>query len=265
MDEQQTENSAIERGEEMKFEWEKLGIKATLNKLIEIIENHVGSNEQEAHKNATKDTSGFASKELFRTGMGIRVAGVLADKYPSIFDLPAGLYETYGDFTDLPEGAGSGSIIHVRVERGVGERKQIWLTQGYAGTLWYYTSHTNAASYNPEGWTRLPRIQEVWSGTAKNANDLIDFNQQMTHFKSIRVWYELDDGDSLICKEFEANKSFALREFDVFNSSAGAIFFEMRIDRVSNLQAKVALNKGIDIAGKDPTSNMRIRKIEGVA
>lgn len=249
----------------MKFEWEKLGIKATLSKLIEIIENHVGSNEQEAHKNATKNTSGFASKELFRNGMGIRNTGALADKYPSIFSLPAGLYETYADFTDLPPGVTSGSIIQVRVEKGAGERKQIWLTQGYEGTLWYYTFHTTPESYNPAGWTRVPRFEEVWAGTAKNVDDLIDFNQHMTHFRTIRVWYELDDGTALICKEFESNVSFALREFDVFNGSTGAIFFEMRIDRVSNSQAKVVLNKAIDIAGKDTTSNMRIRRIEGVA
>ena len=151
------------------------------------------------------------------------------------------------------------------MEKGAGERKQIWLTQGYEGTLWYYTFHTTPESYNPAGWTRVPRFEEVWAGTAKNVDDLIDFNQHMTHFRTIRVWYELDDGTALICKEFESNVSFALREFDVFNGSTGAIFFEMRIDRVSNSQAKVVLNKAIDIAGKDTTSNMRIRRIEGVA
>lgn len=103
------------------------------------------------------------------------------------------------------------------------------------------------------------------TGTAKDAGNVITLNQHMTHFRTIRVWYELDDGDSWICQEFEANKSFNLREIDVFNGSAGANLFEIRVTKNSNTQLTIAQNKAIGLDGKETTSNLRIRKIEGVA
>lgn len=250
----------------MLFDWKNLNLKKTVERLVDLVENHIGSNEKEAHKAANEFTSGFATSELFRSAMGIRIRGALK-QYESVFDIPSGLYETYADFGDLPGGlSNGGAIIHLRIEKGGVARKQIWLTDGYNGTLWYYTMHTDASSYNPEGWTRILRIEEVWRGTAKDAGNVIDLNQHMTHFKTVRVWYELDDGDSWICKEFESNKSFVLREYDVFNGSNGAILFEIRVTRNSNNKLTIAQNKGLDLATvKEVGSNLRIRMIEGVA
>ncbi|GGD06274.1 hypothetical protein [Enterococcus wangshanyuanii] len=250
----------------MKFDIKELNLLPTVKKLILLLENHIGSNELEAHKPANEHTNGFATPEVFKGAKNIRLQGALR-QYNSVFDIPPGLYETYADFSGLPGGlSNTGAFIHLRIEVGGGARKQIWLTEGYEGRLWYYTMHTDGSSYNPEGWTYLPRIQEVWAGTAKNAGDIITLNQHMTHFKTIRVWYELDDGISRICQEFESNQSFNLREFDVFNGSAGAILFEIRITRNSHTQLTVTQNKGLDLGTmKDITSNLRIRKIEGVA
>ncbi|MBO0475178.1 hypothetical protein JZO86_15950 [Enterococcus ureasiticus] len=249
----------------MLFDWKILNLKKTVERLVDLAENHIGSNEKEAHKAANEFTSGFASPELFKSGMGIRIRGSLK-QYNSVFDIPPGVYETNADFGDLPGGlSNGGAIIHLRIEKGGDARKQIWLTDGYNGTLWYYTMHTSSASYNPAGWTKIQRIEEVWRGTAKNVNDIITFNQHMTHFKTMRVWYELDDGDSWICKEFESNKSFVLRDYDIFNGSSGANFFEIGVTRNANDKMTVSRNKGIGIDGKDATSNLRIRMIEGVA
>ncbi|MGX7202400.1 hypothetical protein BCR22_07425 [Enterococcus plantarum] len=250
----------------MLFDWKNLNLKKTVDRLVDLVENHIGSNEKEAHKAANEFTHGFATPGMYKGANNIRLRGALK-QYKSVFDIPSGLYETYADFGDLPNGlSNTSSIIQLRIERGLGNRKQIWLTEGYNGTLWYYTMHTDSNSYNPEGWTRLPRIEEVWRGTAKDKGTVIALNQHMTHFRSIRVWYELADGDSWICKEFEANKSFNLREFDVFNGSAGAILFEIRITRNSNNQLTVEQNKGLDLGTmKDTASNLRIRMIEGVA
>ncbi|MBO0423866.1 hypothetical protein [Enterococcus plantarum] len=249
----------------MLFDWKNLNLKKTVNRLVDLVENHIGSNEKEAHKAANEFTHGFATPDMYKGANNIRLRGALK-QYKSVFDIPSGLYETYADFGDLPNGlSNTSSIIQLRIERGLGNRKQIWLTEGYNGTLWYYTMHTDSNSYNPEGWTRLPRIEEVWRGTAKNVNDIITFNQHMTHFKTMRVWYELDDGDAWICNEFEANKSFVLRAYDIFNGSVGANFFEIGVTKNANNKMTVARNKGIGIDGKETTSNLRIRMIEGVA
>jgi hypothetical protein len=249
----------------MKFDLKYLKLFESVKKMIYLLENHIGSNEKEAHKAASEHTYGFASPDVYNCAIGTKIRGA-QKQYKSVFDIPAGLYETYADFGDLPGGlSNTSSIIQLRIETGVGARKQIWLTEGYEGRLWYYTMHTTSASYNPEGWTYLPRIQEVWAGTAKTAGDIITLNQHMTHFKTIRVWYELDDGISRICQEFESNQSFNLREFDVFNGSVGANLFEIRVTRNSNTQLTIAQNKAIGLDGKETTSNLRIRKIEGVA
>ncbi|MFD1899946.1 hypothetical protein [Enterococcus termitis] len=250
----------------MKFDLKNLKLFPSVKQLISLVENHIGSNEKEAHKAASEFTHGFATPEVFKGAWNIRLRGALK-QYKSVFDIPAGLYETYADFGDLPdELSNSSNIIQLRIERGLGDRKQIWLTEGYNGTLWYYTMHTTAASYNPEGWTRIPRIEVVWTGTAKDAGNIITFNQQMTHFKTIRVWVELDDGVSWICQEFESNKSFNVRYFDIFNgTSIGGNFFEIGVTRNSASQMTIARNRGLGIDGKDTASNMRIRKIEGVA
>lgn len=249
----------------MEFDTKDLKLLPTVEKLVPLIENHIGSNEKEAHKAASEFTHGFATPEVFKGAWNIRLRGALK-QYNSVFDIPPGLYDTYADFGGLPGGlSNTSSIIQLRIEQGVGRRKQIWLTEGYEGRLWYYTFHTDEKSYNPEGWTYLPRIQEVWAGTAKTAGDIITLNQHMTHFKTIRVWYELDDGISKICQEFESNQSFNLREIDVFNGSAGANLFEIRVTRNSNTQLVVTQNKAIGLDGKETTSNLRIRKIEGVA
>ncbi|EHG8746820.1 hypothetical protein J6E82_002036 [Enterococcus faecium] len=247
------------------FDWKKIGLKASVERLIDLVENHIGSNEQEAHKNATEKTAGFASPALFNSGMGSRIRGSQA-QYESVFDIPAGLYETYADFNDLPDNlSNSSSIIQLKIERGNGERKQIWLTQGYTGTLWYYTMHTTSESYNPTGWTRIPRIEVIWEGDASSAGTKITTNQHMTHFKSLKIWYAVDDGEALLCKEVESNKSFVIREFDIFNGMVGANFFELRVKRNSNTELEINLNKAIGIGGKETTSNMKIRRIEGVA
>lgn len=249
----------------MKFDLKYLKLFESVKKIIYLLENHIGSNEKEAHKAASEHTYGFASPDVYNCAIGTKIRGALK-QYESVFDIPPGLYETYADFGDLPGGlSNTSSIIQLRIETGVGARKQIWLTEGYEGRLWYYTMHTNSSSYNPEGWTYLPRIQEVWAGTAKTAGDIITLNQHMTHFKTIRVWYELDDGISRICQEFESNQSFNLREIDIFNGSAGANLFEIRVTRNSNTQLVITQNKAIGLDGKETTSNLRIRKIEGVA
>jgi hypothetical protein len=249
----------------MKFDLKNLKLFPSVKQLISLVENHIGSNEKEAHKAASEFTHGFATPNVFKGSMNIRLRGALR-QYNSVFDIPPGLYETYAEFSGLPGGlSNTGAFIHLRIEVGGGARKQIWLTEGYEGRLWYYTMHTDSTSYNPVGWTYLPRIQEVWAGTAKTTGDIITLNQHMTHFKTIRVWYELDDGISRICQEFESNQSFNLREFDVFNGSVGANLFEIRVTRNSNTQLTIAQNKAIGLDGKETTSNLRIRKIEGVA
>lgn len=145
----------------MKFDIKDLKLLPTVKKLIPLLENHIGSNEKEAHKAASENTHGFATPEVFKGAMNIRTRGALK-QYKSVFDIPAGLYETYADFGDLPEKlSNSSGIIQLRIERGLGDRKQIWLTNGWDGTLWYYTMHTTVESNNPEGWTRIPRIEVV--------------------------------------------------------------------------------------------------------
>ncbi|NBA63279.1 hypothetical protein GVL14_13790 [Enterococcus mundtii] len=236
--------------------------------LLEQAAIHYDGDEANAHAMATEFSPGFATPETVMQASGQFLKdNELGFRYPNILDVPCGMYATTNQWFKNGQitQTGDGAIIKLIVMAEHAQRKLLIYCEGYGGELYVWRTH-GSNDYNSPGWRKFTTTFPLFEGSASGVGTTINLKDSMRKYSTMKLFISGWGGQVF---ETQSTTGPYLSFCNVYDTSPGMEMYEMRLERVTDTQYRIARSdrQHISASGvvvRTPNTPITISKIEGV-
>lgn len=210
-----------------------VNVKKTIEHLKRVLYNHT-------HLPVDNDLAGFMTPEMLFALESSKGNFIKLGTVDDFLKLENGNYEAVGTETNnAPRNSG---IFLVSVSGNEG-RKRIIAQHSFSGRIYTYSVHTNGVSEeNPSGWRRLYQTKEIFSGSAKEVNDVIELQDNMNQFIYFDVCYAyLGTYHTQKIPLSAFKNSFDITALNLTNNmtDCGMSYTETSVNRIDDFKLKI--------------------------
>lgn len=187
----------------------------TVNHLLKIIKNHIGRGGNSAHLPVDIDFSGFMTPEMLKR-LNATSGQLTPTKTDNFFELSAGTYCVDGTATNnapIPSGFYITQVFEFL------DRKLIYSMHMHTGVLYVYgfnrVDGSDETPMSKRGWRTIDQHVVLWEGTASTPGTMIDLGDDLTRYRRIRIYYNINP--TLSNSSVEISTSTIMRAETRFN------------------------------------------------
>lgn len=194
------------------------------------------------------------------------------DAGTDIFKLSPGHYYGTGLINSTwPSGSGGVTLVDVEEIPG-GGFKQIREIESVSGTVYEYTTHTNAAGVNhdaPIGWTTQERRALLWQGDVSAVGSKITLTDRYSKYKKIGITVDDHNGHREVHDITLINSVGVVNTTNNYNSDVIVANYEIELGfkgdgcNINRSTLYVVAGGGRDNVSTD-TDTLSVIKIEGI-